>query len=82
MSKYDPLWEFVRQSGADTLKLTFGEIEQAAGIPIDHSFLNHKKKLNAYGYEVRKISLKERTVLFQKVKGAENECAREFSERC
>lgn len=43
MSKYDPLWAFVRQIGTDTLKLTFGEIERAAGIPIDHSFLNHKK---------------------------------------
>lgn len=43
MSKYDPLWAFVRQIGTDTLKLTFGEIERAAGIPIDHSFPNHKK---------------------------------------
>ena len=82
MSNYDSLWAFVRQIGTDTLKLTFGEIERAAGIPIDHSFLNHKKELNAYGYEVKKISLKERTVLFQKMKGAESECAKEFSARC
>lgn len=38
-----------------------------AGLPIDHSFLNAKKELLAYGYQVKKISLKEQTVLFEKI---------------
>ena len=46
--------------------MTFDEIAVAAGIPIDHSFLNAKKELLEYGYVVGKISLKEKTVIFQK----------------
>lgn len=47
--------------------LTFGEIQSIVGFPIDHSFLNAKKELKKYGYEVKKISLKEQTVLFHKL---------------
>lgn len=36
------------------------------GFPIDHSFLNYKKELLAYGYTVGKISLKDQTVKFEK----------------
>ena len=32
------------------------------GFPIDHSFLNCKKELEAYGYQVGKISMKNQTV--------------------
>lgn len=67
MSKYDPLWERIQKNGSPELKLTFDEIHQIAGIAIDHSFLNYKKELIAYGYEVGKISLKEKTVLFHKI---------------
>lgn len=67
MSKYDALWEAVRQTGSPSLKLTFAEIEQMAGIPIDHAFLRYKKELTAYGYQVEKISMKEQTVLFRKL---------------
>ena len=67
MSKYDPLWQFVQSSGLDELTLTFDEIHAAAGIPIDHSFLNYKKELTAYGYQVGKISLKNQTVIFTKI---------------
>jgi len=69
MSKYDALWEYVGKSGIPSLRLTFAEIRQIAGIEIDHSFLNFKKELAAYGYQVGKISLKEQTVLFQKAEG-------------
>ena len=41
--------------------LTFEEIQDIAGISIDHSFLNYKKELAEYGYQVGKISLKEQT---------------------
>lgn len=66
MSKYSPLWEYVRHEDKDVLKLTFKQIEQISGIPIDHSFLKYKKELTDYGYQVLKISMKEETVLFKK----------------
>ena len=66
MSKYEPLWKWIKENGTDSFKLTFEEIERIAGIPIDHSFLNYKKELLDYGYTVGKISLKEQTVAFNK----------------
>ena len=66
MSKYEPLWDWVRDNGKDNFKLTFEEIEKIVGIPIDHSFLNYKKELLQYGFKVGKISLKEQTVTFVK----------------
>lgn len=66
MSKYDTLWAWIKENGKDSFKLTFAEIEQIAGLPIDHSFLTYKKELMNYGYQVGKISMKEKTVVFQK----------------
>ena len=43
-----------------------GEIQSILGFPIDHSFLNYKKELLAYGWNVKKISMKEETVLFER----------------
>ena len=67
MSKYELLWNWIRENGADNYKLNFDEIEKIAGMPIDHSFLNCKKKLLSYRYKVGKISLKGKTVYFEKV---------------
>ena len=67
MSKYNALWEHVRNNESNTFKLTFEEIEQIAGIPIDHSFLKYKKELMEYGWQVGKISMKEQTVVFQRM---------------
>ena len=67
MSKYERLWNWIRENGTDSFKLTFDEIEKIAGIPIDHSFLNSKKELLNYGYKVGKISRKGKTVDFEKV---------------
>ena len=64
MSKYEALWAWIKENGTDSFKLTFAEIEQIAGIPIDHSFLTYKKELMHYGYQVGKISMKEQTVVF------------------
>ena len=64
MGKYEPLWNWIKENGTDSFKLTFEEIEKIAGIPIDHSFLNYKKELLDYGFKVGKISLKEQTVAF------------------
>ncbi len=66
MSKYNALWEYVRENGSQSIKLTFDEIQNIAGIPIDHSFLKYKKELTEYGYEVEKISMKAKTVAFRK----------------
>lgn len=67
MSKYDALWDYVKKSGDQSLKLTFEEIQKIAGMPIDHSFLKYKKELAGYGYQVGKISVKNKTVIFEKL---------------
>lgn len=67
MSKYDPLWKWIKENGADSFKLTYEEVEAIAGIPIDHSFLKYKKELLEYGYQVDKISMKEKTVAFTRL---------------
>ena len=67
MSKYNALWEYVKKSGNQSLKLTFEEIQSITEIPIDHSFLKYKKELTEYGYQVGKISMKEQTVMFIKL---------------
>ena len=67
MSKYNALWEYVRENGSQSMKLTFEEIQHIAGIPIDHAFLQYKKELTGYGYQVRKISMKEQTVIFERI---------------
>ena len=66
MSKYDALWAYVQKDGSPTLKLTFAQIQDIAGIPIDHSFLRYKKESADYGYQVGKISMREQTVVFQR----------------
>ena len=67
MSKYEQLWSYVGAQSAASFRLTFEEIRQIAGIEIDHSFLNYKKELAAFGYQVGKISLKAQTVEFRKL---------------
>ena len=62
MSKYDPLWRYIKDKAPSIL--TFDEIQQICGFPIDHSFLNCKKELETYGYQVGKISMKNQTVTF------------------
>ena len=72
MSKYEPLWGWIKTHSAENLTLTFAEIQQILGFPIDHSFLNYKKELLAYGYQVGKISMKNQTVNFQKTSNSCN----------
>ena len=66
MSKYSALWAYVQKDGSQTLKLTFAQIQEIAGVPIDHSFLRYKKELADYGYQVAKIFMREQTVVFQR----------------
>lgn len=67
MSKYSRLWEFVSTNESSSFKMTFNEIQEIAGIPIDHSFLTYKKELTEYGWQVGKISMKDQTVIFNKM---------------
>jgi hypothetical protein len=67
MSKYNALWEYVKDNGSPSFQLSFDEIHNIIGIPIDHSFLTYKKELVEYGYQVGKISMKEQTVIFNKI---------------
>ena len=68
MSKYDTLWKWINGNKTDNFKLTYAEIENIAGVPIDHSFLTCKKELLKYGFKVAKISMKGQVVDFEKVK--------------
>lgn len=60
MSKYKPLWQHIQATSPAIL--TFDKLEQVCGFPIDHSFLKAKKELEAYGFKVGKISMKEKTI--------------------
>ncbi len=66
MSQYDALWKYIKEQNQDEIRLTFFEIEEIIHSPMKQSFLTYKKDLLAYGYNVKKISLKEKWVLFQK----------------
>ena len=67
MSKYDALWEYMQKNGQESLQLTFEEIQEIAGVPIDHSFLKYKKELTEYGYQGGKRSMTNERVLCTKV---------------
>ena len=66
MHSYQPLWEWLARRNGETVTLTFSEIAGIAGVPMNHSFLNEKKELTAYGWRVGKISLKAKTFTFEK----------------
>jgi hypothetical protein len=66
MSKYNPLWEYLKADGNAEIKLTFDGIKSILGFEIDHSFLTYKKEAAAFGYAVGKISLKEKTLFLTK----------------
>lgn len=68
MSKYDKLWEYIKLNNKDKYELSYVEIKDILGFDIDHSFLTYKKELNNYGYEVIKISMKEKKIIFSKIK--------------
>ena len=67
MSKYEPLWKYIKNNQKKEYKLSYEEIRTILGFDIDHSFLTCKKELLEYGYEVTKISIKEKYVLIHKI---------------
>ncbi len=67
MSKYEPLWKYLKKNSKDNYKLSYEEIKNILGFDIDHSFLIYKKEAKEYGYEVGKISMKENTIIFNRI---------------
>lgn len=66
MCKYEPLWKYLKDNNKENYKLSYEEIKSIIGFEIDHSFLTYKKEAKGFGYEVGKISMKEKTIIFNK----------------
>lgn len=47
--------------------MSFETVETVCGFPIDHAFLTYKKELEAYGFKIGKISMKDKTVNVEKI---------------
>lgn len=67
MSKYLLLWKYIENGNKDSYKLSYSEIKNILGFEIDHSFIKYKKELLDYGYEVGKISMKDKTIIVNKI---------------
>ena len=67
MSKYDKLWKYITDNNKLEYIFSYDDIKNILGFDIDHSFLTYKKELKEYGYEVLKISLKDKIVTIKKV---------------
>lgn len=65
MSKYGALWKYVSEKNEDKLTISFEDINNICGFSIDHSFLTYKKELASYGFAVKNISQKDKTVTFE-----------------
>lgn len=68
MSKYNQLWKCIADSGQDQLMTPFSEVERVTGVPLDHSFLQYKKELLDYGYQVDHIYLKKQQIQVSRTK--------------
>ena len=67
MSKYEPLWNYLKKNKKDNYQFSYEDIKNILGFQIDHSFLTYKKEAKEYGYEVEKISMKAQTINFKKL---------------
>lgn len=67
MSKYEPLWRYIKENNKIEYKLSYDEIKDILGFNIDHSFLKYKKELLEYDYEVSRILLKSKTIFIKKL---------------
>ncbi len=67
MSKYEPLWNYLKENNNENYILTYKQVRNILGFDIDHSFLTYKKESKEYGYEVSKVSMKEKTIIFNKI---------------
>ena len=70
MSRYKDLWIYIdlifKRTNKEKIELSFNQIKDATDFEIDHSFLTYKKELLDYGYEVEKIKLKDKIIIFSK----------------
>ena len=66
MSKYDKLWNYVKENNLDCYKLSYDKIKEILGFDIDHSFFFFFFELINYGYVVKKISIKEKYVIIER----------------
>lgn len=67
MSKYEPLWDYIKNNNKDSYSLSYEEIKDILGFDIDHSFLTYKNELEEYEYEVIKISMEDKIVYFSRI---------------
>lgn len=67
MSKYEKLWIYLQSNHKNRYKLSYDKIKSILGFNLDHSFLTYKKEVKDYGYEVLKISMKEKIIIFTKI---------------
>jgi len=44
MSKYEPLWKYLKENNKDNYKLSYGEIKNILGFNIEHSLKKYKKR--------------------------------------
>ena len=68
MSKYQKLWEYIEKQDKEELTLSFEKAGLVLGFPVDHSFLSFKKELSAFGFQVGKISMKNKSISFIKTR--------------
>ena len=66
MSKFKPLWKYIKDNKDEDFQLSSDQIKKIAGLPIDHSFLTYKNILY-YVFKVFKVSLKNKTIDFKKL---------------
>ena len=66
MSKYDKLWNYIKENDKEEYILSYEDVKDILGFDIDHSFLTYKKELINYGYIVKKISIKEKYVIIER----------------
>lgn len=67
MSKYDPLWAYVKERDEYLLELTFEEAEKVLGFPVKGSLVTNKAELLDYGFEVVKMLKGEKVIIFRKL---------------
>lgn len=67
MSKYELLWNYLKENNNENYILTYKQVRNILGFDIDHSFLTYKKESKKYECEVSKVSMKEKTIIFNKI---------------
>lgn len=73
MSKYEPLWNYLKEQDEEHFQLSYEQIKEILGFDLDHSFLTYKKEAGEYGYEVGKVFMKEKMISFHKISNEKGE---------